>query len=691
MEPYQYETLHQDRQEIRVFRHVADLPDRTMFMEMKTISLLQPEHQAYITVSYVWGNPAMAIPIVVNGQQLFITQSVHELLEVLLRTDEFDGPLTATDIRTSWWWIDSICINQQDLADRASQVRLMGKIYKTSSLTIAYTGPSYDESDLAIRRMRRATAQEADPVRAIVSQAEASAMEMAFWHFHVRPWFSRAWILQEWILPKTIVVLTGTTFFQGEVLEGAIKKSFLARSTQLLDRMTLRQVFHATSFVPFFRVIIAISRLAATDSRDVIYAILGIIRDAGHLVSFPDYSAPVSQVYGSIIYHYAKKYGRLDILCLNQWQKSRTDLPSWIPDLHTAVHLQCHTMVVDNIHIIESVSLSTAQDANVNTTSKSSTVLYNERRQVQPDLFRPPVEIDGAILRDYKIPWGYRADGGSFAKVSATPNFGVLTVSGIWLSLVMSLGAHLIYENTKAELQGQIPQYNPVGTLPLEQPFDLPCPYKSDDVVREAFVRTVRLCPCSSKHCYSYACFCQWDKRIEFRPCDDGETNLFTEFVQGIDGSHRSGKDRKAWENWIIKWWLLNKNFRVGTKSLEELFLEAPRVERKGLGEPGLVGPPPPPHVRLLGAMSRFLHVITKMNRRLMVHRYGGIGMVPHEARIGDRVCVIIGCSIPLLLRKTGECWRIIGEVFMYGPVMQAAAIRMAQDGRLQVEDISLC
>ncbi len=47
----------------------------------------------------------------------------------------------------------------------------------------------------------------------------------------------------------------------------------------------------------------------------------------------------------------------------------------------------------------------------------------------------------------------------------------MITVSGIWLLTVVSLGGYLIYENTKAKVEGRASQYTPIGTLPLEQTF----------------------------------------------------------------------------------------------------------------------------------------------------------------------------------------------------------------------------
>lgn len=236
MSPYQYERLNQERQEIRIFRHTTDLPDGTMVMQMETVSLLEQSRQAFITASYVWENSLMNRSTVIDDQVLLVTQNVYDLLHVLLRTEEFVGPLTSSDLHGSWWWIDSICINQKDLSDRASQVRIMGEIYKSSRMTIAYTGPAHDDSDWAMKWIERTGTQKKASERLPIGSTEASRMMAAFHKFHARPWFSRAWILQEWILPTIVIVLTGSTCLDSEALETAILDSKLACSNQLSDR-----------------------------------------------------------------------------------------------------------------------------------------------------------------------------------------------------------------------------------------------------------------------------------------------------------------------------------------------------------------------------------------------------------------------------------------------------------------------
>ena len=50
------------------------------------------------------------------------------------------------------------------------------------------------------------------------------------------------------------------------------------------------------------------------------------------------------------------------------------------------------------------------------------------------------------------------------------------------------------------------------------------------------------------------------------------------------------------------------------------------------------------------------------MSMRLCVTEQGTIGMVPQRARKGDSVCVLIGCSVPVVLRRQeGGLYEFVG------------------------------
>lgn len=57
------------------------------------------------------------------------------------------------------------------------------------------------------------------------------------------------------------------------------------------------------------------------------------------------------------------------------------------------------------------------------------------------------------------------------------------------------------------------------------------------------------------------------------------------------------------------------------------------------------------------------------MARRLVTTHQGFIGMAPPRAKQGDAVCVLFGCSVPVVLRRRedqeGE-WEFVGECYLH-------------------------
>jgi hypothetical protein len=47
------------------------------------------------------------------------------------------------------------------------------------------------------------------------------------------------------------------------------------------------------------------------------------------------------------------------------------------------------------------------------------------------------------------------------------------------------------------------------------------------------------------------------------------------------------------------------------------------------------------------------------------------MGLAPQEAEEGDFVCILLGCSVPVILRKRafGQLYQCIGEAYVHGMV----------------------
>lgn len=68
---------------------------------------------------------------------------------------------------------------------------------------------------------------------------------------------------------------------------------------------------------------------------------------------------------------------------------------------------------------------------------------------------------------------------------------------------------------------------------------------------------------------------------------------------------------------------------------------------------------------------GRFFDTVVRMALRLMVSCQGRVGMVAQKAKKGDLICVLFGCSIPVLLRDSpdpgDESFELIGECYLDG------------------------
>lgn len=68
---------------------------------------------------------------------------------------------------------------------------------------------------------------------------------------------------------------------------------------------------------------------------------------------------------------------------------------------------------------------------------------------------------------------------------------------------------------------------------------------------------------------------------------------------------------------------------------------------------------------------GRFFDAVVRMSLRLMVTCDGRIGLVSEHAKKGDLVVILFGCSVPVLLRQSGDdgedTFFLVGECFLDG------------------------
>ncbi|KAF2433960.1 hypothetical protein EJ08DRAFT_582897, partial [Tothia fuscella] len=87
----------------------------------------------YEALSYTWGPGAIIGHVKINNTVFPVSQSLLIALQQIRRDQE-------TLAMPRKLWVDAVCINQSDNAEKSHQVMLMREIYSHASRVIAWIG-----------------------------------------------------------------------------------------------------------------------------------------------------------------------------------------------------------------------------------------------------------------------------------------------------------------------------------------------------------------------------------------------------------------------------------------------------------------------------------------------------------------------------------------------------------------------
>ena len=325
------------------------------------LKLHDPQYDA---LSYCWGPATDKTWITCNGQRLDVTRDLERALQ------RFRSPDVAVFL-----WIDQICIDQENLAERGKQVELMRYIYRRAKSVTIWLGDEADDSRLAfvfVRAMvplleflqtsknEQQVRRERFPPLNSVEWRSVSALLS-------RPWFGRMWVLQEYTLARSAKVVCGKDMMLWEELSRFISLMeaergrwfYLFKSNQLEGvsanflrerlryMLAIKQIFEARNRVELMENLMYSRWFQATDPRDKIYAVLGLSTKVDITV---DYTKEVQDVFRDtanlILFHQRalspdfnrwKSIQIMGILAEVERTERKYALPSWVPDWTASV------------------------------------------------------------------------------------------------------------------------------------------------------------------------------------------------------------------------------------------------------------------------------------------------------------------------------------------------------------------
>jgi hypothetical protein len=295
-------------------------------------------------LSYTWGDGGKVKEIKVNGMHKYISKNLEAALRALRDLKE-----TRDGMR---YWVDSLCINQEDEGERNEQVKRMREIYSRARAVVVWLGQEEKPDKVAVQIMRRLCRDPDVGERVKLPKDIRDHQWHALLTFTQKPYWSRAWIIQELAMNQnSTLILCGRHKLTRRMLRlgGFYCKEFLeVREDQYSRSLNLdwdawtkaSRMRRLAKLDPKPSVGVELSPLLdlvrqadATDPRDKVYSILGLIDPAISADVDPDYSLPVQQVYTDFMIAIINQTKSLDQILYGGIPSEKMRLwPSWVPD-----------------------------------------------------------------------------------------------------------------------------------------------------------------------------------------------------------------------------------------------------------------------------------------------------------------------------------------------------------------------
>ncbi|TDZ74426.1 Heterokaryon incompatibility protein 6, OR allele [Colletotrichum trifolii] len=233
----------------------------------------------YKTVSYTWGGenadstPCRPVFVGTHWDVLFQTRNCEEMLRLLQ---------PSRGIRLLW--VDAVCINQNDIDERDSQVGKMRFIYSNARRVVVFlgtavAGPQTNGLATPCPARRRLEDLDITDIGAQLKQKTKSMHRLSLKTIFRMRYFSRIWVVQELLLSKLVIFKIGHVEYianqlTGDNLGGTVEAApwikLIAKGLPRLGSLALSEL---------------VTRCQASDPRDMVFGILGLLNSA---TSWPD-------------------------------------------------------------------------------------------------------------------------------------------------------------------------------------------------------------------------------------------------------------------------------------------------------------------------------------------------------------------------------------------------------------------
>ena len=738
---YVYKPLDSANAEIRLLKVVFDVKQvlgrvnvdpligslKHYYLPISTLSRMQrmvrsAQLPAFKALSYIWRDQARTHEITIDNKRLSITENLYKALRDVQRDAVGD----------TYIWADAICICQDDLAERSAQILLIREIYYSAAFVNIWLGSPTEEglkcfkfiADLTGRigpdievtedsrfeeyLMKGVLIPTSAVVRAGIGFGQTlfeigdiidpstrddmaemidpdtnlslhhdTIQKLINWSPNPRNlkrvqdrdfveianlidqtliqnchWFEQMWVVQEVACSSSLIILfAGSSVFWKDFLHAIYYlHHHLSAPVSSIEKVTglenIRQGWINGKRQPLRDLLRECRYRRATDPRDKIFSLLGMMGDKLSTYLIPDYSKSVSEVYANVAFHFIEQSESLDPICGWQTLDRQEQLPSWTPDY------------------------------NLNQDTASSPLVPTDGRK----------SIFCASGSDYRSKY-IRLD---------TPK----KKDDFW----RSLHTYGVYIDSVAVLSDPLPEDEPFGSIEHFWQSTL----SASGLLLEGFTQNVQshlenISSVVSKYSEYWNSIDHTSKYLRSQGGMSKHlqiTDYLPKYSQSIENLSRTSNLSNNSSHYFdsIKPDSFIHEIYILDAYIQSLFCgRISTRERLTKEEINKFMSPNPPKDTTDPVCESFLTKACNaleagmIGRSIAVTRNGYIGAIPQDAQTGDLICVLFGCSVPVVIRKrAGEEYQFIGECYLHG-FMDAEAIAMQAKGNLQVQDFVLC
>lgn len=227
----------------------------------------------YVALSYVWGGPQTFQNVLKTRQALYLPHGISMINDAISYTIRDAMRLVAL-LGERYLWVDSLCICQDDMDNKMTQISNMGNIYGQAMLTIvAAYGESAQAGLPGVRPFSRNSIQHTEVVQNILLANEILHLDEELLKSY---WNTRGWTYQEKELSKRCLIFgENQVYFQCNRKEfkedSGLRDVAYAKSRALRIRGEKHPIWNS-----YRRAVVSFTKRTFSFEMDVIHAFQGI-------------------------------------------------------------------------------------------------------------------------------------------------------------------------------------------------------------------------------------------------------------------------------------------------------------------------------------------------------------------------------------------------------------------------------